>query len=147
MNFTSLTKVKSRSQKRLGRGPGSGKSKTSGRGQKGQKARGKITLGHPHYEGGQRPIIKRLPYRRGKGNPKVSKKPIPLNLTSLDKLPARSVVDIELLIKNNLVKEDAKIQGVKILAGGQINKPLTIKVPLTKTAKLAIEKAKGKVEK
>lgn len=147
MNYGKLTKVKAKSQKRLGRGPGSGKSKTSGRGQKGQKARGKITIGHPHYEGGQRPIIKRLPYRRGKGNPKVSKKPIPLGLTSLEKLPAQSVVDIELLVKNNLVTKEAKIQGVKILANGQIKKPLTIKVPVSSSAKLAIEKAKGKVEK
>lgn len=146
MNYNALTKVKTKSQKRLGRGPGSGKSKTSGRGQKGQKARGKITIGHPHYEGGQRSIIKRLPYRRGKGNPKVSKKPILLGLTSLEKLPAQSVVDIELLIKNNLVIKEAKIQGVKILANGQIKKPLTIKIPVSNAAKLAIEKAKGKVE-
>jgi len=147
MNFSLLTKVKSKSQKRVGRGSGTGKSKTSGRGQKGQKARGKITLGHPHYEGGQRSIIKRLPYRRGKGNPKISEKPVLIGLSNLEKLPAGSVVDIELLVKNNLVTEDAKARGVKILANGQIKKSLTIKIPVSKTAKQAIEKAKGKVEK
>ena len=58
-----LQKLVKRSKKRLGRGHGSGKVKTSGRGTKGQRARGKIRLG---FEGGQLSIIKRLPLLRGK---------------------------------------------------------------------------------
>ena len=75
MNLNKLPKLKSKSAKRIGRGQGSGRGKTATRGTKGQKARGKIAITHPHYEGGQRPLFKRLPYKRGKGNPKISKKP------------------------------------------------------------------------
>lgn len=146
MNISALNKIKSKSTRRVGRGPGTGRGKTSGRGTKGQNARGKLSISHSHYEGGQRPIFKRLPYKRGKGNPKISKKPIIINLEVLNKLPKNSEVNLELLIKNNIVeKNDAKIFGVKILGDGEINTPLTIKLKTSKSAADKIQKAGGKV--
>lgn len=70
MKLNQLIKVKTKNKKRLGRGIGSGKGKTAGRGTKGQKARGKIPAGFV----GATPLYKKLPLRRGKGNPKLSKK-------------------------------------------------------------------------
>src|SRR3990167_1916214 len=114
MKIENLTKLKSKSKKRLGRGQGSGKGKTSGRGTKGQNARSKLSITHSHYEGGQRPLIKRLPYRRGKGNPRISKKPVTVSLGALDTLPKGTTVDINSLIKFKIVdKNDAQKYGVK----------------------------------
>ncbi len=146
MKLDKLKKVKSKSLRRVGRGPGSGRGKTSGRGTKGQNARGSLSVGHSHYEGGQRPIFKRLPYRRGKGNPKISKKPVVVNLEALNNLTKNSVVDLELLIKNNVVDKVSAIRfGVKILGDGKINIPLTIHLPISKSAADKITKAGGKI--
>lgn len=147
MKESRLPKVKTKSAKRVGRGAGSGHGKTSGRGQKGQNARNKLSITHSHFEGGQRPLIKRLPYRRGKGNSPMSKKPYPINVGDLSIFKSENVVDIESLIKNNLVtKSRAYKTGVKILGSGEIKIPLIIKVPFTKSAQIKIEKAKGKVD-
>lgn len=141
-----LPKLNLKSAKRLGRGPGTGKGKTSGRGTKGQNARGRLSLTHSHFEGGQRPLIKRIPYRRGKGNSKVSKKPIIINLEALNLIPKGQTVDIESLIKHNIVKkEDAQIYGVKILGNGKVTNPLTVSVPTSKSAADSIKKAGGNV--
>lgn len=130
------SKVNKRPAKRLGRGAGSGKGKTSGRGTKGQNARGKLSLTHSHFEGGQRPLIKRLPYRRGKGNSKISKKPIIVNVAALNLLPQSiTKVDLETLIKNNIVTIEAKKYGVKILGSGPVKKTLEITVPMSKRLK------------
>ena len=74
MKLESLPKITQKRRKRLGRGFGSGKGKTAGRGTKGQKAREKVKFG---FEGGQLPLTKRLPLRRGKGRNKPLK-PAPL---------------------------------------------------------------------
>lgn len=146
MKLNQLIKTKTKSAKRVGRGPGSGKGKTSGRGTKGQNARGKLSLGHSHFEGGQRPLFKRLPYRRGKGNKSLSKKPLVVNLEALNKLPKGSTVDIEVLIKNQIVGEnDAKKYGVKILGDGNFENNLTINLPISKSAAQKVEKAGGKI--
>lgn len=130
-----LLKIKKLSKKRIGRGPGSGRGKTSGRGTKGQNARGKVTLTHPHFEGGQRPLFKRLPYRRGKGNRRVSKKPLVIKLETLNILPDGATVDIETLVKYKIVKaDDAKVFGVKVLGNGKLTKTLKINVPISKKA-------------
>lgn len=141
-----LLKITARSAKRLGRGQGSGKGKTSGRGTKGQNARGKLPITHPHFEGGQRILFKRLPYRRGKGNAKVSKKPIIVNLSVLNLLPPIvTKVDLATLIKYKIVKEeDAKKYGVKILGNGQLSKSLTIDLPVSKKALSKITKTNTK---
>src|SRR3989338_3814776 len=116
----SLTKITSRKAKRLGRGQGSGKSKTAGRGQKGQNARSRLSIMHSHYEGGQRPLFKRLPYGRGKGNRKVSQKPIIINAQKLSasdlKLPITAALLAEkVLIGKKELKRSFKILGIKNL--------------------------------
>ena len=146
MKLESLVKVKSKRAKTVGRGPGSGRGKTAGRGTKGQNARGKLPIGHSHYEGGTRPLFKRLPYRRGKSNPKISKKPLCINLEILNILPRDQLVDLEALIKYRIVEEkEARRWGVKILGGGELKVPLTVKLPASKSAVVKIQKAKGKV--
>lgn len=146
MKIHQIKKIKSKSSKRVGRGPGSGKGKTSGKGQKGQNVRGKLPITHSHYEGGQRTLFKRLPYRRGKGNKPTSKRPIIINLKALNSLPKNSKVDVAFLISQKIVvKSDAEEYGVKILGDGQILIPLEITTPISKSAAKKIEKAGGKV--
>lgn len=147
MKDSRLPKVATKSAKRVGRGAGSGHGKTSGRGQKGQNARSKLSITHSHFEGGQRPLIKRLPYRRGKGNSPMSKKPYPINIGELSVFKSQSIVDLESLIKENLItKSRAYKTGVKVLGQGEIKIPLTVRVLVSKSAQEKIEKAKGKVE-
>lgn len=148
MTQAKLPKITSKTKKRIGRGPGSGKGKTGGRGTKGQNARVKLPITHAHYEGGQRSLIKRLPYKRGKGNSKISKKPIIINLSALNLLPKGQEVNLELLIKYQIVeKNDAKIFGVKILGNGDLKNPLTVNLPISTSAAKKIEKAGGKIIK
>src|SRR3972149_9853567 len=93
-----LPKTTSKKKKRLGQGHGSGRVKTSGRGTKGQKARNKVSL---TFEGGALPLIKRLPFRRGKGKNKVfKKKPIVINIKVLNLLKPQTVVDLKSLVSN-----------------------------------------------
>lgn len=145
MALHELKKIKKSSKNRLGQGHGSGRGKTAGRGTKGQKARGKIPL---YFEGGALPLIKRLPFRRGKGKNKVfKKKPLVVNIKVLNLLKKDSIVDINSLIKNKIVDEkDAKMYGVKILGEGDLRMPLTVKLPISKGAENKIKKAGGRVE-
>lgn len=145
MNLHTLTKTTTKKKRRLGQGHGSGRVKTSGRGTKGQKARGKIPT---RFEGGNVSLIKRLPFLRGRGRNKSFKKgSIIINVKVLNLLPKDSTIDIETLVKNRIVDaKDAKIYGVKILGDGNLNIPLIVKLPVSKGAKLKIEKAGGKVE-
>lgn len=146
MNLNDLPKIKKTSKKRLGQGHGSGKVKTSGRGTKGQKARNKVPM---YFEGGALPLIKRLPYRRGKGrNKSFSKQPLIVNIKYLNNFSKNQVVDLSALIKAKIVKEsDAKEFGVKILGDGNVLQALIIKLPISKSAAKKIEKAGGHVEK
>lgn len=141
MKLHQLLKVKYRSKKRLGRGLGSGKGKTAGRGTKGQKARGKIPVGFV----GSLPLYKKLPLKRGYGNFKPSEKFKIIKLSALDIFPAKSVVDLEQLIKMNIISPKMAKKGVKIL-GGEIKKALTVKLAVSKGAKKMIEKHGGKVD-
>lgn len=145
MELHSLTKITAKSKKRLGQGHGSGRVKTSGRGTKGQRSRGKIPI---FFEGGAVPLIKRLPFMRGKGkNKSFTKKTKIINLEKLNVFKKDSIVDLRALIKNKLVEEkDAKEYGVKILGNGEVSVALTIKLPISKTAALKIEKVGGKIE-
>ena len=140
-----LQKIKVKNKKRLGRGHGSGRVKTSGRGTKGLKARGSVSIA---YEGGALPLIKRLPFRRGKGRNKSFKnKPIGINVKVLNLLKKGTVVDLKSLVDNHIVDEkDAKTYGVKILGDGDLSLALTVKLPVTKGAQKKIEKAGGKIE-
>jgi len=131
-SFYAMSIVK-RGKKRLGRGHGSGKVKTSGRGTKGQKSRDGIHIG---FEGGQLPLIKRLPLLRGKGrNGSQSGKAVPLNVTKLNALPEGTKVTLETLKKYHMI--EATVTRVKILGKGKLTKKLTIAVPCSKSAKSA----------
>lgn len=146
MDLSKLPKIVAEPKKRLGRGHGSGRGKTAGRGTKGQKARGKIKLG---FEGGQLPLIKRLPLRRGKSrNKSLRSKPIAVNIKYLNVFPKETEVDLQALIKAHIVKEDeAQSYGVKILGEGEIKVPLVVKLPCSGGAKKKIEKAGGTVNR
>lgn len=136
-----LQKIVTRSKKRLGRGHGSGKVKTSGRGTKGQKARGSMPIG---FEGGQLPMIRRLPFLRGKQrNRGFGEKPFPLALEKLVKFPAETHVTIETLKKNNIIHKS--VQKVKVLGAAALPVKLTVELPCSKSATRAIEKAGGSV--
>lgn len=146
MSLNNLPKIKKTSKKRLGQGHGSGKVKTGGRGTKGQKSRNKVPL---YFEGGALPLIKRLPFRRGKGrNRSFKKSPLIVNIKYLNEFPKNQVIDLKLLIKKRIVKaEDAKQFGVKILGDGEIKQSLIVKLPISKSAAKKIEKAGGHVER
>ncbi len=134
--------------KRVGRGIGSGKGKTSGRGVKGQKARTGVRLNG--FEGGQLPIYRRLP-KRGFVNP-FRKVYAPLNLGSLDKaiadgrLPAEGMIDEAMLQAAGVVRSSHKYAGVRLLGTGEITRAVTITVSGASAAAVAtVEAAGGKV--
>ncbi len=130
-------------EKRVGRGHGSGHGKTSCRGHKGQKARKSPDIA-PWFEGGQTPIIRRLP-KRGFKNPFKVEYAV-VNVEDLQKkFSANDVVDVSALREKGLVR--SKTKPVKILGDGEINIPLVVKVhAISRSAREKIEKAGGKVE-
>lgn len=143
MKLESLPKTTENRLKRVGRGHGSGRGKTAGRGTKGQKARGNIKL---FFEGGALALVKRMPFLRGRGrNKSIKTRPFIVTLNKLDKLPSGSNVDIDILVKNGFVPQKAKWVGVKILGDGKIKTALKVTVPVSNSAKLKIEKAGGSV--
>ncbi|NIQ96622.1 MAG: 50S ribosomal protein L15 [Desulfuromonadales bacterium] len=131
-----------KNRKRVGRGPGSGLGKTSGKGHKGQNARSGGGV-KPGFEGGQMPLQRRLPKR---GFTAMSKKVYSLvKVRDLELFEENSVIDLEALGKAGLV---GRLQdGVKILGDGELTKPLTVKAhKFSKSAVQKIEAAGGKVE-
>lgn len=145
IKLNSIPKLIRRQSKRVGRGEGSGKGKTSGRGTKGQKSRERIHLG---FEGGQLPLIKRLPLYRGKGrNKRLNRKPLVVNLKILNVMPKNTTVSKETIIKYKiLTKEDVEKYSIKILGEGQLIHPLTIQLPISKSAAKKVIAIGGKVE-
>jgi large subunit ribosomal protein L15 len=134
--------------KRIGRGIGSGKGKTSGRGVKGQKARTGVSLNG--FEGGQLPLYRRLP-KRGFVNV-FRKHYAPLNLGALDaaieagRLPAEGVIDEAMLRESGVVSSAARYAGVRLLAKGEIKRAVSISVSgVSAAAKAAVEAAGGSV--
>lgn len=143
MKLHKLTKVTAKSKKRLGRGLGSGKGKTGGRGTKGQKARGKVALG---FIGGTLPLYKKLPFRRGLGNPKRSAKMITVPLSKLAAFKKDSVINLQSLVEKGIVKKrDVRNRDVKIVGGGEVILPLVVKLAVTSAAAEKITKVGGKV--
>lgn len=143
MKLHQLPKTTTRSKKRVGRGIGSGRGKTATRGTKGQKARGKVALG---FIGGTLPLYKKLPFRRGLGNPKISGKMLPVKVSHLNNFKTGEEVDLSALIGAGLVKEKQAIRwGVKIVGDGEIKVPLKVKLPTTRSAARKIKQAKGEV--
>lgn len=142
MKLHELLKVKTKSRKRVGRGLGSGKGKTAGRGTKGQKARGKI----PATFTGSLSLYKKLPLKRGKGNPKSSRGYTLINLSKLNVFKAKEVVDISKLLEAKIISEREARRGVKILGTGELKEALTVKLPISNSARERIEKSGGKIE-
>ncbi len=133
-----------RETKRLGRGIGSGLGKTSGKGHKGQWARSGGGV-RPGFEGGQMPLIRRVP-KRGFNN-HFSKVYSIVNLSVLEGFEANSVVDMEVLNEKGLIKVIKGSIGLKVLGNGTLTKALTVKAAsFSASAKEAIEKVGGTVE-
>ena len=131
-----------KSDKRLGRGIGSGLGKTSGKGHKGQWARSGGGV-RPGFEGGQTPLARRLP-KRGFNNKFAVKYDI-VNLDALNVFEEGTVVTPELLAELRIVTN--KNNGVKVLGNGQLTKKLTVKADkFSASAKAAIEAAGGVAE-
>lgn len=139
MGLNELKKLKKKEKKRVGRGYSSGKGKTAGRGAKGQKKRSKVKTG---FEGGQLPLQKRLPQRRGLGNKSI-KKSITLTTGRLNTLPAKSLVDVKLLKELGLVSANYKNSKIKVVAKGKIDVPLKVALPVSKKAEYLIKRAGG----
>ena len=132
------------SPKRLGRGIGSGKGKTSGKGHKGQWARSGGGV-RPGFEGGQMPLARRIP-KRGFNN-KFRKEYVIVNLSDLSDVPAGTVVDYGFVVSNGLAKQVKDNAGLKVLGGGELNVQLTVRAAkFSASAKEAIEKAGGTAE-
>jgi large subunit ribosomal protein L15 len=131
-----------KSNKRLGRGVGSGWGKTAGRGTKGYNSRSGGGV-KPGYEGGQMPIQRRLP-KRGFNNI-FRKKIAVINLRDLLAFESGSLVDEEALVKAGLVK--GQKDAIKLLGQGEIKVALTVKLnQVSKSAREKIEAAGGSVE-
>lgn len=146
MNFLSnLPKITTKKQKRRGRGLGSGRGSKSGRGTtRHQKARESIPL---HFEGGQGRMVKKYPLLRGKGkNKSHATKVLPISVSKLNAFAEGAVVDLKGLNKHKLVKESKRKILVKIVAGGELKKKLTVKFPASAGARAAIEKIGGTVQ-
>ena len=131
-----------KARKRVGRGEGSGKGKTAGRGTKGQGARNTI---HPRFEGGQRPLQRRLP-KRGFNNILAKR----YTEVGLDKISAKfakgDTVDAAALKEAGVISKIEK-NGIKVLGNGEIDKALTIKAAkFTKSAADKIAAAGGAAE-
>ncbi|AOZ70254.1 50S ribosomal protein L15 [Rhodobacter xanthinilyticus] len=135
-----------RKKKRVARGPGSGKGKTAGRGIKGQKSRSGVALNG--YEGGQMPLYRRLP-KRGFTKPnRLSFAVVNLGLIEkfigLGKLDASVAITEDALVASGLVRR--KLDGVRVLAKGEITSKVTLEVTgASKAAIEAVEKAGGKL--
>lgn len=131
-----------KNRKRVGRGVGSGHGKTSCKGHKGQKARSGGTKG-AGFEGGQMPLQRRIPKR---GFTNIFKKEYAIvNLNTIDALKDDAVITPELLIEKGVIKKMK--DGLKILAKGSIQRPVTIKAnAFSASAATKIEAAGGKTE-
>jgi len=133
-------------QKRVARGPGSGKGKTAGRGIKGQKSRSGVALGG--YEGGQMPLYRRLP-KRGFNKPNADRFAV-INLgliekfIGLGKLDAKAEITEDALVAAGLTSN--KRDGIRVLAKGELKSKVSLTVTgASASAVEAVEKAGGKV--
>lgn len=137
------TEGATKTRKRVGRGVGSGLGKTSGRGEKGQKARSGYSH-KPGFEGGQLPLYRRLP-KRGFSNAMFKTKYAVINLSDLNKFENDAVITPELLKEMGLIKN--QLDGIKVLGNGTLEKKLVVKAhKFSDVAKEQIEKLGGKAE-
>ncbi|HEU5184472.1 MAG TPA: 50S ribosomal protein L15 [Gemmatimonadaceae bacterium] len=135
-----------RDRKRVGRGPGSGTGKTSGKGHKGSKARaghGGPGGGKPHFEGGQMPITRRLPKRGFTNEFRVEHQVVTLD--ALNRWPDGTEVTQETLAEAGLVHR--RKGPAKLLANGKITRPVTVRgIKMSASAREQILAAGGRVE-
>ena len=143
LNNTSQIKIK---KMRVGRGIGSGKGKTSGRGMKGQKSRSGVAI--KNFEGGQMPLFRRLP-KRG-FNPIKKEKIAIINLSKIQSLldakriNSKTKIDLDLLKKNNIISKSYK--KIKILGSGEIKDKIDVNVDFfSKSAEEKIKKIGGSI--
>ena len=132
---------------RVGRGIGSGKGKTSGRGMKGQKSRSGVAI--KSFEGGQMPLYRRLP-KRG-FNPIVKIKTAKINLEKIQyyidikKINSSDIINIELLIKLKIINK--RSQKLKILGTGEIKTKINLETnSISNSAKEKLEKVGGSIQ-
>ena len=146
MKLNTLNSRWSKNKKRLGRGIGSTKGKTSGRGHKGQKSRSGVAI--KSFEGGQMPLYRRLPKR---GFKSIKSKDIALiNLSKIQdtinkkKILLNTIINLQNLQKLNLINN--KYRKLKLLGSGDIKNKFDVEVNfISKSAKEKIEKSGGKV--
>lgn len=142
LNELSPPKGARKNRKRLGRGIGSGRGKTAGKGAKGQNARAGGGV-RPGFEGGQMPLQRRLPKR---GFTNIFKKQYAeVNIRDLSRFESGSLVDEPALVRSGLVS--GKRDGIVLLGKGEISYPLSVKVnKVSKNARAKIEAAGGNIE-
>jgi len=152
LNLSNLSPAQEREdRKRVGRGPGSGKGRYSGRGIKGQKSRAGSHKMRAGFEGGQMPIYMRIGKSRGATSKDAMPigpfrtETVPVNLRDLDRFDEGAEVTPESLVEKRILK-NTKID-VKLLGMGDVTKKLTVRVhAISATAREKIEKAGGTVE-
>ena len=143
MKLNQLENLNATARKRVGRGPGSGTGKTSGKGHKGQNARSGGGV-RPGFEGGQLPLFRRLS-KRGFNNYNFRTVYATVNVGDLERFEEGTTVTKELLIETGLVKKE--LDGIKILGNGELTKKLTVKAnKFSSTAKEKIENVGGTTE-
>ena len=143
MKLNELENLNTTARKRVGRGPGSGTGKTSGKGHKGQNARSGGGV-RPGFEGGQLPLFRRLS-KRGFNNYNFRTVYATVNVGDLERFEEGTTVTKELLIEVGLVKKE--LDGIKVLGNGELTKKLTVKAnKFSSTAKAKIENVGGTTE-
>ena len=143
MKLHELNNLEAKNRKRIGRGPGSGTGKTSGKGHKGQNARSGGGV-RPGFEGGQLPLYRRLS-KRGFNNYNFRTVYATVNVSDLCVFEDGTVVDADLLKKTGLVNKE--LDGIKVLGNGELTKKLTVKAnKFSSVAKEKIEKIGGTTE-
>ena len=143
MKLHELTNLEATNRKRIGRGPGSGTGKTSGKGHKGQNARSGGGV-RPGFEGGQLPLYRRLS-KRGFNNYNFRTVYATVNVSDLSIFDEGTVVTVEKLKEVGLVNKE--LDGVKVLGNGELSKKLTVKAnKFSETAKQKIENVGGTIE-
>ena len=143
MKLNELQNLNATARKRVGRGPGSGTGKTSGKGHKGQNARSGGGV-RPGFEGGQLPLFRRLS-KRGFNNYNFRTVYATVNVGDLERFEEGTTVTPELLIETGLVKKE--LDGIKVLGNGELTKKLTVKAnKFSSAAKEKIENVGGTTE-
>ena len=143
MELNNLIKTPGKPRKRVGRGPGSGLGKTSGRGENGQKSRSGASI-PAVFEGGQTPLFRRL-HKRGFSNARFKTRYATINVGELNIFKDGDTITPELLKEKGIIKK--QLSGIKILGNGKLERKLTIKAHrFTSSALDKIEKSGSKAE-